>query len=169
MCGELVRNITEYLPPKAWSGLCAFDDKRCLHRDGIHTLAHGHYVIRREQTEDFDESTPESALTTPSSTWNADEDNVDVSGFITLSNADSVRQGLQPNIARAEAIAMVGDADLPREIDGLSAIRDADDGDNEWLHHTLIDDDDEDDDANEVDDLLSIDNVTVYTEADEPY
>ena len=146
-------------------GLRAFDDKRYLLRDGIHTMAHGHCAIRREQTEEFDESVPESALPTPFSTWNADEDNVDVSGFITLSHADSVRQGLEPHITRAEAIAMIGGADLRREIDDL---HDDDDGERLGHAHTLIDDGD-DDDANEVDDLLNIVNVAMYSGMDEPY
>jgi hypothetical protein len=100
-------------------GLCAFDDKRYLLRNGIHTMAHGHYALGPEQTEEFHESVPESALSTPFSVWNADEDNADVSGFITLSHAGLPRQGLQPHITRGEAVAMVGGTDLRREIGGL--------------------------------------------------
>ena len=154
-------------------GLCAIDDKRYMLRDGIHTMAHGHCVIRREQTEEFDESIPESALSTPVSAWDVDDENGDVSGFITLSHADSVQQGLRPRMSRDEAIAMIGGADLRREIDDsrdalVENVDDDDDGERLGHAHTLIDDGD-DDDANEVDDLLNIVNVAMYSGMDEPY
>ena len=38
-------------------GLCAFDDKRYLLEDGIHTLAHGHHRIRDEQTREVNTGT----------------------------------------------------------------------------------------------------------------
>jgi hypothetical protein len=160
-------------------GLCSFDDKRYLLPDGIRTLAHGHYSIRQEQTQAFDESIPESALSTSFSPWAGDEENVDVSGFITLSHADAVRQGLQPHITREEVLAMVGGADLRREIDELSSIREAapnddddDDDDDEPPRHaySMIDDgDDADDDANEVDELLNILDVAMHTGMNEPF
>jgi hypothetical protein len=155
-------------------GLCAFDDKRYLLPDGIKTMAHGHYAIRREQTEEFEESLPESALSTSFSTWAGDEENVDVSGFITLSHADSVRQGLQPHMSRNEVLAMVGGTDLRREIASLSATRTAaaNDDDDELPRHaySILDDgDDADDDANEVDDMLNIVNVAMYSGMTEPY
>jgi hypothetical protein len=111
-------------------------------------------------------------LSPPSSIWNAEEDNVDVSGFITLSHADSARQGLQSHITRGVVIAMVGGTDLRREIDCLSTIRNDDNDDDELLHHayTMIDvGDDDDDEANEVNDLLNIVNVAMYSGIDEPY
>jgi hypothetical protein len=161
-------------------GLCAFDDKRYLLHDGIHTVAHGHHAIRREQTEEFDESIPESALTSPLSPWAADEDDADVTGFITMSHADSVRQGLRPRISRGELFAMVGGADLRREIDSLPTVRgtatsdDDDDVSEPPRHaHRIVDDDDDgdsvDDDANEVDDLLNIVDVAMYSGMTEPY
>jgi hypothetical protein len=154
-------------------GLCAFDDKRYLLPDGIRTLAHGHYSIRQEQTQEFDESIPESALSTPFVPWAGDDENVDVSGFITLSHADAVRQGLQPHITREEVLAMVGGADLRREIDELSSIRgDDDDDEDEPPRHaySMIDDgDDADDDANEVDELLNILDVAMHTGMNEPF
>ena len=73
---------------------------------------------------------------------------------------------------------MVGGADLRREIDGLSAIRHAandDDDDDEYgvLPHraytTMDDGDDSDDDANEVDDLINIVDVAMYSGMTEPY
>ena len=161
-------------------GLCAFDDKRYMLRDGIHTLAHGHCATRQEQTEEFDESIPESALSTPFSAWDVDDENGDVSGFITLSHADSVREGLRPHISRDEAIAMIGGADLRREIDSLSAIRraGANDGENsdddddvppQRAHGTIDDGDDSDDDANEIGDLINIVGVAMYSGMTEPY
>jgi hypothetical protein len=159
-------------------GLCAFDDKRYLLRDGIHTMAHGHCAIRREQTEEFDESVPEAALSTPYSPWGVDEENVDVSGFITLSHDDSIRQGLRPRMTREEVLAMVGGADVRREIDALAAVRNAahddvdGDDDNELSHHDrtmMYDGDDADDDANEIDDLINIVNVAMYSGMTEPY
>ena len=101
-------------------GLCAFDDKRYLLPDGIHTMAHGHYNIREEQTREFDETIPESALTATQSPWLGDDNNADVSGFIALSHADSIRLGIRPHITDDEAIAMVGGVDLRNEIDELS-------------------------------------------------
>jgi hypothetical protein len=158
-------------------GLCAFDNKRYLLRDGIHTIAHGHFTIRREQTEEFDESVPESALSAPYSPWGVDEKNVDVSGFITLSHGDSVRQGLQPHMTRGEVLAMIGGADLRREIDDLVAARnathdDGDDDDNELPTHDrtmMYDGDDFDDGANEVDELLNIVDVAMCSGMIEPY
>ena len=104
-----------------------------------------------------------------------------MTAFITLSHADSVQQGLHPHISRAEVIAMVGGADLRREIDELSAIRHAaandDDDDDEddddvpprRAHGTAGDGDDSDDDANEVDDLINIVDVAMYSGMTEPY
>jgi hypothetical protein len=103
-------------------GLCAFDDKRYLLPDGIHTKAHGHYNIREEQTRDFDETIPESALTATQSPWLGDDNNADVSGFVALSHADSIRLGMRPHITDDEVIAMVGGVDLRNEIGELSNI-----------------------------------------------
>jgi hypothetical protein len=159
-------------------GLCAFDDKRYLLADGINTMAHGHYAIRNEQTQEFDEPMPESAMSTSFSPYGGDEENVDVTGFITLSHEDSVRQGLHPHITRGEVFAMIGGTDLRREIDELASTRNAavhnddDDDDNERPHHAyhMIDDgDDVDDDANDVEDLLSIIDVAIHTGMTDPF
>jgi hypothetical protein len=158
-------------------GLCAFDDKRYLLPDGINTLAHGNYAIRNEQTQEFDEPIPESALSTSFSPWGGDEENVDVSGYITLSHADSVRQGLQPHVTREEVLAMVGGADLRREITSLASTRsivanDDDDDDEPEPRHAysmIADGDDADDDANEVDDLLNILEVAMQAGMNEPF
>ena len=42
--------------------LCAFDDKRYLLEDRIHTLAHGHYRIRGNQTADDGTGSPPAPL-----------------------------------------------------------------------------------------------------------
>jgi hypothetical protein len=91
-------------------GLCAFDDKRYLLVDGVTTMARGHYAVRMEQADEFEESAPDTALSTLFSPWAHDEGNADVSGFITLSHADSVRQGVQPHISPNEVLAMAGGA-----------------------------------------------------------
>jgi hypothetical protein len=73
---------------------------------------------------------------------------------------------------------MIGGTDLRREVNGLSAIREAarnddnDDNDDERLHHaySMTDDGDEAaDDANEVDDLLNIVDVAMYSGMTEPH
>ena len=160
-------------------GLCAFDDKRYLLADGINTMAHGHYAIRNEQTEEFEEPIPESALTTPFTPFADDEENVDVTGFITLSHADSTRLGLRPHITREEVLAMVGGTDLRREIDAVSIVR------NEVVHNDDVNDDgelphrayatthdgddDDEDDAYQVDELLNIIDVAMHSGMTELY
>jgi hypothetical protein len=140
-------------------------------------MAHRHFAISREQTEEFDELAPEPALSNPPSPWYADEYNAYVSGLIALSHADSVRQGLQLHITPEEIIAMIGGTDLRREVDGLSAISaaarsdDNDDNDDERLRHaySVMDDGDEaDDDASAVDDLHNIADVATYSGLSEP-
>ena len=80
-------------------------------------------------------------------------------------------------MSRNEVLAMVGGTDLRREIASLSAVRSAaasdDDDDNDepprHAYSILDDGDDADDDANEVDDLLNIVDVAMYSGMTEPY
>ena len=102
-------------------GLCAFDDKRYLLPDGIHTLAHGHYNIREEQARDFefDETVPESILSSMQPPTPVDDSDSDVTGFTVLSYIESVRLHMRPCISDEEAIAMIGGVDLREEINEL--------------------------------------------------
>ena len=153
-------------------GLCAFDDKRYLLADGIHTMAHGHCAIRLEQTRDFDEPIPESPLTTSFSPWVEDEGNADVSGFLTVSHADATHMGMRPHITQDEVVAMVGGANLRHEIDGMSTVTTM--RETSAVPHrrrNIVDDGDTnvDDDANDVDELLNLLDVAMSTGMNEPY
>jgi hypothetical protein len=71
--------------------LCAFDGKQHLLAYGIHTMAHGHYAVRRGQPQEFDESAPESALSASFSPWASDGGKV---GLVRLYTAITCRVGL---------------------------------------------------------------------------
>jgi hypothetical protein len=153
-------------------GLCAFDDKRYLLPDGKHTLAHGNYAIRSEQTREFNESIPDSPLTQSFAPWLEDDENPDVAGFVTLSHTESSRIGVRPHITRDEVIAMVGGTDLRHEIDGLpsdNSMRDSNAPPRRA--RTIIDDGDTNvgDDANEFDELLNILDVAMSTGMNDPF
>ena len=102
-------------------GLCAFDDKRYLLGDGIHTYAHGHYKIREEQTRPLDldvetMSIPVSRL--------LDEDDMTASNYIAVSNTEAVQRGVQPHVSRSRVMNVVSGMDL-RSALSVVPVRDA--------------------------------------------
>ena len=93
-------------------GLCAFDDKRYLLEDGIHTLAHGHHRIREKQTKDptFDDSELSCALSAQYSTPVID-DNDGADGFVTLTAQQSASMNIRA-CRNSEALDGIAGADF---------------------------------------------------------
>ena len=121
MCG-LSNKCYKVIPVESVKQALCVPWKRCLLPDGVRTTAHWHYAIRREQTRDVDETTPESARSSTQSPGLADDDNGDVTDFITPPYADLVRFGISPRMSHEQALVIVGVVYLRQEIDDLSAI-----------------------------------------------
>ena len=80
-------------------GLCAFDDKRFLQADGIHTYAHGHYKIRKEQVVEVSEEGNGSSSNGAVKVL-ADDDVVDFANTIVLTAEQSKSAGMRALLAR---------------------------------------------------------------------
>lgn len=103
-----------YTIEAAKRGLCAFDDKRYMLPDGIHTLAHGHYRLRNDDLaqstcsiDDYLSSVRPVTLVDPE----------EVTNFHVVSYNDAVKQNLLPCQTRADALAATSGIDLRRAID----------------------------------------------------
>ena len=95
-----------------------------------------------------------------------------MSGFLTVSHADSTHIGMRPHITQDEVVAMVGGANLRHEIDSMSTVTTM--RATSAVPHrrrNIVDDGDTnvDDDANDVDELLNLLDVAMSTGMNEPY
>jgi hypothetical protein len=96
-------------------GLCAFDDKRYLLPDGVHTLAHGHYRARelqqQQQEQLMREEQVSAALATAASAQRIDEDEND---FVVLSATQSRERSIRTR-THDEALSLLSGVNL-REV-----------------------------------------------------
>ena len=94
-------------------GLCAFDDKRYLLSDGIHTLAHGHHRTRelQQQQEEEEQHTQERM----SSLATVDEENV-----LYLSTVEAQTRNLC-TITNREALSSLDGVNLREVLDRTSS------------------------------------------------
>ena len=76
-------------------GLCSFDDKRFLQPDGVHTYAHGHYKIRKEQVTESTEDN-DSVLQILAD----DDDVVNFANTVVLTDEQSRTVGMRAILAR---------------------------------------------------------------------
>ena len=97
-------------------GLCAFDDKRYLRKDGIRTYAHGHYSKRDKQTQAA-EIVNRIASEPHSLGVRDDGEDFDARSFLTLSHNESVRRKLRPKVRFGEAVDILGGVDLRPTMD----------------------------------------------------
>jgi hypothetical protein len=93
-------------------GLCAFDDKRYLLPDGVHTRAHGHFSIREQQKEQHQEDAEEdesngSVLQTSQPAVVLDTEDE----YVTLTAESSAQRNIRTR-TRREALSAVAGVDL---------------------------------------------------------
>jgi uncharacterized protein YnzC (UPF0291/DUF896 family) len=98
-------------------GLCAFDDKRYLLPDGVHTLAHGHYRARELQRQQEQQLLQEDVASTSAETVASvriiDEEGDD-NNFVVLSAAQTQARSIRTQTHR-EALDMLSGVNL-REV-----------------------------------------------------
>jgi hypothetical protein len=103
-------------------GLCAFDDKRYLLPCGIRTLAHGHRVIREQQTGNDDDLELDDTRTR--NTPVLDETGEPIETFVVLTSAQAASSNIRTT-TRAEALDSIAGIDLRQSIQRASARRSA--------------------------------------------
>jgi hypothetical protein len=110
-------------------GLCAFDDKRFLLPDGVHTLAHGHVRIREQQQQQQQQQSMSDGdnelVRTDSATASrtivvADENELDSENAVILTAAQSRQLNIRTH-TRREALDSLAGTDLRRELTHASA------------------------------------------------
>ena len=89
-------------------GLCAFDDKRFLLADGVHTYAHGHCRIREQQQKEPEDEAPDTRSPSPPVLDESGEPTVD---FVVLSTAQGEERQIRTS-TRGEALRAITGLDL---------------------------------------------------------
>jgi hypothetical protein len=126
-------------------GLCAFDDKRFLLPDGVHTLAHGHCRIREQQQHRLDDSVLESGDSSARRVAVVtDENELDADNVVILSAAQSRQLNIRTH-TRREALDALAGSDLRREIARASTRRPVDEPAAKQMRAEYSEDDDADD------------------------
>jgi hypothetical protein len=105
-------------------GLCAFDDKRFLLPDGVHTLAHGHYRNREQQqrTSSDDELIRSGVAAVGETAVVVGENELNSNNTVILTAAQARQHNIRTH-TRKEALDSLAGSDLRRVITYASARR----------------------------------------------
>ena len=152
-------------------GLCAFDDKRFLQPDGVHTLAHGHYRLRKRQiteSEHYQYMIMEDDI--PRSTVVRDEHGEAIESFIPLTSAQATAMNIRTS-TRAEALDAIAGADLRQSMRRVVDHRPVTStpGSSKRARIAAVRDDEEDEVLPDDDDLRMIDEVAQFVSLNDAF
>jgi hypothetical protein len=152
-------------------GLCAFDDKRFLQPDGVLTLAHGHYRLRRRQiteSEHYEYMIMEDDI--PRSTVVRDEHGEAIESFIPLTSAQATVMNIRTS-TRAEALDATAGADLRQSMRRVVDHRPVTStpGSSKRARIAAVRDDEEDEVLPDDDDLRMIDEVAQFVSLNDAF